>query len=232
MNPQSPLNTYTWLRCGMSSRVDGSMTLSAAFSQERREAYLCREGIASSMLVTAGLVHGKAVASVDTSCIGSVIPAVDGLVTGDVGVVLGITSADCLPVFCIDERQRVIGIAHAGWRGVVGGTIPELLRHMMTSYNSSPDDIVMEVGPSIGPCHFEITEELYDAFRDYKSTRHEGRVFADLWSMAADQARACGVYRVILPKECTFCSSEKYFSYRRDKPDRVETMLSWIEKIS
>ncbi len=84
----------------------------------------------------------------------------DGLVTNVAGVLLGVGTADCVPVLVIDVEKRVVGAFHAGWRGTVARIAERGVAEMIAEFGSRPEDIVAAVGPSIGPCCYTVGEEV------------------------------------------------------------------------
>ena len=79
--------------------------------------------------------------------------------------VLGTIVADCVPILLYDPRRHVLGLAHAGWRGTVGKIAAETVRTLTEAFGTDPADIVAGIGPSIGPCCYEVGQEVIDAWR-------------------------------------------------------------------
>jgi polyphenol oxidase len=168
-------------------------------------------------------VHGTAVWKV-----GEPIPdpaEFDGLVCDRPGPVLPAFAADCIPLVFADPVARVIGSAHAGWRGTVGGIAANVV-HRMVELGSKAEDIRVALGPSIGPCCFEVGDEVVAQFR---------AAFGDVPKMVVrgpqqvkDHIDLRVATRAVLEKvgvradhiddapPCTRCESDRFFSYRRD----------------
>lgn len=177
-------------------------------------------------------VHGTAVvrrddlAAVDE-------PEADASVTSVPGSVLAILTADCMPVlFCADDGGEV-GAAHAGWRGLVGGVLENTVAAMRTA----PERLHAWMGPAAGPQHYEIGEEVYDAFvsRDWSagsaftSARpHHWRV--DLYALARQRLQAAGLQadRIHGGGLCTIAEPDRFFSHRRDQRTGRMASLVWI----
>ncbi len=225
---------YPGLVYGMSEIKDGSMRLAGDAEKDKaalknREVYFSVQGIVRSTIVSASLVHGARVHAAAESDAGSVIAETDGLVTNASFTVLTITVADCFPVFFYHPISRVAGIAHAGWRGVKQGIIPAVVS-AMRGYGADPDALLVGIGPGIGACHFEVKEDVMDAFAHFPRAivRREGKIFVDLESVIREQLTWAG-----MPKEniasasaCTFCLQETHFSFRRDGV--LRTMIAHI----
>jgi hypothetical protein len=153
---------------------------------------------------------------------GGTIPLVDGLTTSVAGVgLLGLT-ADCPIVVVFDPRRRVAGVAHAGWRGTVGGITTCLILRLVNEYGARPSDMVATMAPSAGPCCYEVREDVVSAARvedpgfEQFFQHRDGRTWMDLWSFNEDQLVRCGVGRgrIERPGRCTICD-ERFYSYRR-----------------
>ncbi|MCX8064089.1 MAG: polyphenol oxidase family protein [Candidatus Hydrogenedentes bacterium] len=144
----------------------------------------------------------------------SQIPA-DGMITNLPGLALVITVADCVPVFLFDVKRKVLGLIHAGREGTRRKIVLIALKRFFTDFHSSPEDIHVLIGPSIGPCCYEVSGEVA------KLCAEEGLIVGDsnkvdLWASNISQAVGMKVpsTNVILTGECTFCS-DKYYSYRK-----------------
>ncbi|HEY5804327.1 MAG TPA: peptidoglycan editing factor PgeF [Lysobacter sp.] len=178
-------------------------------------------------------VHGVEVVRFDGG-IDDNEPEADAAVTATPGTVLAILTADCMPVlFCADDASEV-GAAHAGWRGLVGG----VLENTVAALRTAPQRLHAWLGPAAGPKHYEIGEEVYDAFvsRDWSagsaftSTRpHHWRV--DLYALARLRLEAAGIdgTRIHGGGLCTIGEPERFFSHRRDQRTGRMASLIWIE---
>ncbi|MEK9157305.1 MAG: peptidoglycan editing factor PgeF [Patescibacteria group bacterium] len=223
-------SNFPQLRYGISDRHDGSMKLVGDGSAVRdaRATYFAKENIDSDRIVSAGLVHGKCVERIVFVDGGNTFQETDGFVTRDPNTFLSVTVADCIPVYFFDPIHDVVGIVHAGWRGVVGGIVPEMIRVMKTDHDSDSSDILVGIGPSIQKCHFEITGEIRDQFDIDVIEERDGKLFVDLSKMLVRQLHEVGVTQIEDSGICTFCHPDRYFSYRRDKPAQIEAMVAWI----
>lgn len=223
-------SAFPRVRYGISDREDGPMKLvgDGSAARDARAVYFAKEKIDSGRVVSAGLVHGKRIERVLFVDGGNAFQETDGLVTLDPNTFLSVTVADCIPVYFFDPIHDVVGIVHAGWRGVVGEIVPEMVRVMKSDYGSSTADILVGIGPSIQKCHFEITGEIRDQFNSDVIEERDGKLFVDLSNMLIEQLRDVGVVQVENLGICTFCHPDQYFSYRRDKPVQIEAMVAWI----
>ena len=136
----------------------------------------------------------------------------DGLWTEEPGLPILALSADCLPVALVraDARTPAVAVLHAGWRGLLAGIV-EAGRQAL-----GRGTLAAAIGPGIGPCCYEVGEEVAAPFRE----RFGGDVVCesrlDLWTSAERALRAAGVERVDRFDRCTACEAETFFSHRRD----------------
>lgn len=174
-------------------------------------------------------VHGATVLDLDQE---PVRPA-DGAVTGRPGTVCVVLTADCLPVLLCDRAGRHVGVAHAGWRGLLGGVLPAAVRAL----GVPPATVIAWLGPAIGPSAFEVGDDVRDAYAaaDSAAARHfapnpRGRWQADLYGLARASLASAGVDAVYGGGFCTFTERERFFSHRREAPCGRMATLIWLEK--
>jgi len=171
-------------------------------------------------VVTAWLVHGRDVAAVDARHRGQVLPRTDGLITRTAGVMLFQRFADCLPILLFDPVQHAVGIAHAGWRGTVRGVAQATVEAMCETFGSRPENIIAGIGPGIGPCCYEVGDEVVRAVRraferaDALLPSVNGVVHFDLPAANVQQLKASGVGHIELAGLCTACRTDEFFSHR------------------
>jgi hypothetical protein len=143
-------------------------------------------------------------------------------VTKTPGVPLMMRFGDCAPVLLFDPVRRVVGMAHAGWRGVVVGVVEASIRTMTGRLGCNPSDIWAGVGPTIGPCCYEVGADVADRIaaacpvEAQVIRRVNGRVHADLPAAVEAQLRTVGVGRVEQAALCTSCRVDEFFSHRAE----------------
>lgn len=184
-------------------------------------------------LVTARQVHSARVTVVTEREAGrgggdreSRLPDTDALVTDVQGLCLMVLSADCVPVLLYEPCRRVIAAVHAGWRGTAGKIAWETVRVMRERFDCRPEEIYAGIGPSIGPCCFEVGEEVAAVFRRafpegtglVRPGKAAGKWTVDLWEANRSALASAGVRadRIEVAGLCSKCSGEKFFSYRRE----------------
>ncbi|SDH60671.1 conserved hypothetical protein [Nitrosomonas sp. Nm132] len=148
------------------------------------------------------------------------------------GRVCAILVADCLPIFLCDTAGSVVGVVHAGWRGLARGVI----ENSITEMACKSSEIIAWLGPAIGPKHFEIGEEVREVFleQDSKSGaaftpgHSDKKWFADLFILARQRLTDVGVTKVYGGYECTFSDPSRFYSYRRDGKTGRMAALIWL----
>ncbi|MFQ5593280.1 MAG: peptidoglycan editing factor PgeF [Anaerolineae bacterium] len=179
-------------------------------------------GVANHDVVTAWLVHGREVRTVDRRQAGQVIAQTDGLITQEPGLVLFQRFADCLPLLFYDPVHAAVGIAHAGWRGTLVGIGPATVRAMEKAFGSRPRDMWAGVGPGIGPCCYEVgndvTQSVGATFETPEALlpRVNGAVHFDLAGANIRQLRSLGVEHIEVAPFCTACHVDEFFSHRAE----------------
>jgi len=171
------------------------------------------------------LVHGTDAVHADAPrALGKPSAKADLLFTKNPAVTLFMRFGDCVPLLFHDPKKRVVGIAHAGWMGTVRGVAREAIREMKEHYGSHPSDVVVGIGPSIGPDHYQVGEEVVSQFRENHPTHAEmifthrnGSTHLDLWTANTLQLKDAGVEQVEVSKVCTACNLTDWFSHRAEK---------------
>jgi len=174
-------------------------------------------------VVATGSLHGNIVAAAGAKDAGKILKKVDGLLAKEGNLFLSLTVADCLPVYLYDSENQVIGLLHCGWRGIASGILENGIKKMTEQFGSSTKDILAGIGPGISKCHFEVGQDVA------KKLGSSGK-FIDLKDLAAKKLLALGLEQknIEINPECTFCCADKYFSFRRDKPQKTQTMVAVI----
>lgn len=175
-------------------------------------------------------VHGTAV--VDAESAGA-LPRADGAVARTRHSVCAVLTADCVPVLLAHRSGGVVGIAHAGWRGLSGGVIAAVLARMAVP----PGEVSAWLGPGIGPQAYEVGRDVYDAFvvpdpalAAAFAPRGAGKFLADLYALARRRLAVAGVTAVYGGGFCTCTDSARFYSYRREKTTGRFASLIWIDR--
>lgn len=206
---------YASLNCGLGSKDDPARVM------ENRARVAAALDVDPGSLVTCYQVHSPDVVTVDTPWVPGEGPKVDAMVTNKPGLALGILTADCAPVLLADPAGRVIGAAHAGWRGALTGVLAATVG-AMTKLGAEVGRIVAGIGPCIAQRSYEVGPEFPAPFlaadpgneRFFSPAATEGKFLFDLRGFANAELTRAGVKRVYeLPHDT--CREERFFSYRR-----------------
>jgi purine-nucleoside/S-methyl-5'-thioadenosine phosphorylase / adenosine deaminase len=148
-------------------------------------------------------------------------PEADASVSDETGVILGIETADCQPILLVDPVHRRVAAAHAGWRGTAAGVARETVAAMVAR-GSRPADVLAVLGPAIGPCCYEVGEELRAEFGpqggDFFRAGPRGKPHLDVRADNVRQLEQAGLARdhIHHVADCTMCRPDLYHSYRRE----------------
>jgi hypothetical protein len=202
----------------------------AAVYANRRRAYGLY-GRDTDSVVHAHLVHGSDVAQVTQVNNGTWLPRVDGIITNQLGCALTMNYADCTPIFLFDPEHHAIGLGHAGWQGTVKDLPGSMVRAMVQAFGSNPASLIAGIGPCIGPCCYEVGEQVITAVHEHFSSADdlfvepmgEKRPFSSGNGPHFDMPEAnrrnlanAGVEQIELSGLCTACRADLFFSHRAE----------------
>ncbi len=152
-------------------------------------------------------------------------PQADAMITAEADLPLMMRFADCVPVLLYDPIRRAIGIVHAGWRGTLLGVAAAAVQAMGEAFDSRPQDLIAAIGPSIGPCCYEVGPEVVAQVRGAfpeaddliipPSNSHAG-AHLDLWQANRRTLQAAGVREIEVARLCTACLVHEFFSHRAE----------------
>jgi YfiH family protein len=150
-------------------------------------------------------------------------PQADIIITQQPGLGLTMRFADCVPMLLYDPTRRVIGMAHAGWRGTVQHVGQVAVQAMHDAFGCDPAGIIAGIGPSIGPCCYEVGPEVvaevaaaFGGADGLVASRPGGVTHLDLWAANRRALRQAGVERVEVAGLCTACRHDEFFSHRAE----------------
>ena len=211
---------------------------------ENRRRFAASFGLDAARIVTPEQVHGDVVARVTEKDAGrgatdyaDCIPATDALITDTPNLPLLLCFADCTPILFLDPEHHAAGIAHGGWKGTVASIAEKTLHRMGEEFGTQPKDVLVGIGPAIGPCCYEVGTEVADKFRTsfpYADAcllkEQDGHTYLDLWEANRQQMLRAGVpeENIQVAGECTCCRHKWYYSYRADggRTGRIAAMIA------
>jgi polyphenol oxidase len=206
---------YASLNCGLGSGDDRSLVM------QNRDRVALHLGAAAGQVVTVHQTHSAIALTIDRP-FGGAPPKADALVTRTPGVVIAALAADCTPVLFADPEAKVVGAAHAGWRGAVGGILEATLDAMET-LGARRQSIRAAIGPCIHWNNYEVGPEFEAQFlaaapdnaRFFAVPPGRTKVHFDLPSFVAHRLEAAGAGAIERSVHCTYADPGTFFSFRR-----------------
>jgi hypothetical protein len=207
---------YNSLNCGLKTD-DKPANVRANRAKVAEALYLSPQ-----QLVIANQVHGVKAVQVTKPWSDANAPEADAMVTAERGIGLGVLTADCAPVFFAAKKERIIGAAHAGWRGGLGGILESTVEEMKKS-GAKIENIEAAIGPCIGPNSYEVKNDFKDPFLAqgqsnavfFKPSPKPGHLLFDLPGYVAGRLRLLGIKNVYDVRQDTLTSGSIFFSNRR-----------------
>jgi polyphenol oxidase len=149
----------------------------------------------------------------------------DAILTDQPGVTLFMRFADCVPIFLYDPVRLVVGLAHAGWKGTIQNIPGRVVQTMEARYGCVPQDLLAGIGPSIGPDHYEVGEDVVaqvqrafgaDAASLIVTGNGTQATHLDLWKANRLSLEQAGVEQIEIAGICTACNTEDWYSHRAE----------------
>ncbi len=213
-------------RGGISTGIHAGLNVGLG-SEDDREAILRNRDLArdallpGARLVTVRQVHSPDVVTVTAPIAEDDRPAADAMVTNRPGLILGILTADCVPVLFADREAGVVGAAHAGWKGAIGGVTDNSIA-AMEALGARRDRIACAVGPCIGRSSYEVTTAFAERFEAdgaenarFFTPGREGHCQFDIAAYVAARLAAAGIRSIEMLDQDTYSQPDRFYSYRR-----------------
>ena len=216
----------------------------AAAVRENRAIFANSLEMKAEDIVSPQQVHGDRIMRVTAAHLGmgamdyeSAIRETDALITNEPGLPLMLCFADCTPVLFLDPEHKAVGIAHAGWKGTLCKIGRKTLEAMHKEFGTEPSECLAGIGPSIGPCCYEIGDEIVDACQkafprnaEKLLIEKDDRMHLNLWAANRLQLMEAGMLpeNIDSADTCTSCEHHWYFSYRADggTTGRIAAMIA------
>jgi YfiH family protein len=240
MTEPQPTRAFEWtqapggwgrvLRCvPLSAAADHFFTANELMLRDRADEWdaVARAiGIAAGDLLLIRQVHGAvvAVASADRQRPWD-RPEADAIISNDPDAAIAVRVADCVPVLLSDETGRTVAAVHAGWRGIAKRAVIAAVETMQARYGVRPERLIAAVGPSIGPCCYEVGESTLESFREHGHHSalldrwfepRGGKYHLNLWQATRDELEGAGVNpdTIHVAELCTKTHAQRFHSYR------------------
>ncbi len=196
---------------------------------QRNREFLQQQTQMPSAPVWLNQTHSTIVAEIDKST--SEVFDADGIITSSPNVVCSAMTADCLPVLITNIQGTQVAAVHAGWRGLAGGIVENALEKFS-------DDVMLWLGPAIGPEAFEVGEDVLQAFLDHDSKAGEafvpgnqkGKWWANMATLTSLRMAKLGIDQVFDSGLCTYQDPKRFYSYRRDGVTGRQATFIWINE--
>ena len=207
---------YASLNCGYGSDDDTENV------RENRARVAEKLGVEREKLLTVYQIHSSTVMEVKEPWTPETAPQADAMVTAAPGIALGILTADCAPVLFADKKARIIGAAHAGWKGAVTGILKATIEAMV-SLGAERRNIAAAIGPCISKEAYEVGPEFHERFlsedeanaRWFDPSENAGHFMFDLPGYVEARLEASDIGTVAILGKCTYQDGRRFFSFRR-----------------
>jgi polyphenol oxidase len=183
-------------------------------------------------------VHGDRIIEIgENDLLPLTVKEADGLVTNRSGIAVCIKTADCAPLLFVDRRLKVIGAVHAGWRGTALGIAAKMAGIFLNRFLSRSEDIMVFIGPAIGPCCYEVDFPVFEVFSAIKGIEKffQKRERGDRWAFDLVHANRFQLIKKGIPADniyvadiCTSCRQDLFYSHRAAKGHKEGRQLSFI----
>src|SRR5579863_3622997 len=184
-----------------------------------------RDSVLPDDIRTVKQIHSGIVLDAAVLDAGAPASEADALISDQAGVLVGIKTADCVPILIVDPSTQVVAAIHAGWRGSAENIAAAAVRRMAAQWNARPENLRAAIGPAIGVCCYEVGPEVASQFERWFTTRADRHL--DLPAINEAQLRAEGVTDIWKSGQCTFCMPNRFFSFRRERA-HAGRMVSFI----
>lgn len=144
----------------------------------------------------------------------------DALITNQKNILIGVLTADCVPILLFDKTKEAIAAIHAGWKGSYGKILSRTVKKMSETFDSDPKDIYAVIAPSIGVCCYEVGSDVADNFHENTKMRSKNdKYMLDLKQENYNQLINAGLQKenIEVSDRCTSCDSNSFFSYRKEQ---------------
>lgn len=213
-----------WQHFNLGQLVGDAPTAVLANRRLLGEQLAARTGLATAPPVQwVRQVHGTAVLHAALP-VQQVLPEADAIYAASSGLAIGVLTADCLPVVFCTRNGNELAVAHAGWRGLLDGVLEATVR----CFHAAPEQLRVWLGPAIGPCHFEVGDEVRLAFIEradsatcaataaaFAAAQVPGKWWADLYALARIRLHNAGIGDISGEPLCTSCNTDRFYSYRQ-----------------
>lgn len=190
--------------------------------EENHDRAFAALGLRREQVVSPYQVHGTHVRLVSQAHTGTTQPATDGLLTTTPGVALLLRFADCVPILLFDTKHRAVAMIHSGWKSTAGNIAAAAVEAFIRHVGSQPGDLWAGVGPAIGPCCYEVGQEMAETISQISPEgtevlqKRSDKLYLNLPGLVQAQLAKAGVKQIAMSGACTACHTEEWFSHRAE----------------
>ncbi|NIQ40118.1 MAG: peptidoglycan editing factor PgeF, partial [Proteobacteria bacterium] len=237
------IHAFTTRQGGVSPPPFHSLNLSTSagdqetYVKSNREILMRTFGLDPSVLLTVNQVHEADILILESSTPAEVSRVSrDAIITKRRGIAIGVLTADCVPILVFDPVHRAVAAIHAGWKGIAGDLVGKTIRTMIDRFETRPEKLRAAVGPSIGPCCYEVDDPVRSALSHYPDgwSKWAKAVSPRSWMLNLSQASVdlllgSGVRpdNLVFFDICSHCHPDLFYSHRRDN-GRTGRQISFV----
>jgi polyphenol oxidase len=180
-----------------------------------REAFFNELGTTTSQVALQKQIHSDIISIIDKP---GLIGESDAMITTLPNIGLAISSADCVPIFIYDKKNKLIAAVHSGWRGTKNQILKKTIESLFNRFNSKPENLIIYIGPSISQENYEVGEDVAKQFDEKYLMILEDKIFLDVQKANIDMLWNAGINEVQIERSslCSFREKDLLHSYRRD----------------
>lgn len=224
------------IKHGISTRKFGSMKNNGEINWENLSLFITQLGLLPSNFILGEQTHGAGIGVIENS-IKHHIPSVDGLLTQKTDVVIGVVTADCVPVLLYDPKKNTVAAIHAGYKGVLAGIVARIVEEFVNQ-DSDTKNILVGIGPSIGPCCYDVSKERISLFTKILPPnsvyeKRDEKYFLKLQEIITQLLQKEGVkkHHIEIIDLCTKDHLDTFFSYRGEGKETYGEFVSVIARL-
>ena len=191
---------------------------------ENRKRFFKILGINYKNIVTLKQVHSNRVIKITKEHKGrgalkfeDSVDEADAMITSEINLPLVVFTADCMPIFFLEQEKRIAGIAHSGWKGSLSNIAGEVVNEIIKN-DGKAENIIVGLGPAIGSCCYEVKEDVYSLFDKKFIIKRDNRYFLDIYKINKENLINSGIKpeNIYSSDFCTSCNNNLCFSYRKE----------------
>ncbi len=211
---------FVTTRSTTNNKFDFNLSLDRNHSKENWDKLKKALKIDDSILFLLKQIHSDKIVVLEEIKNQKLLPEADAVITRKKNIILSVLTADCVPILIYDPETNSLGVIHAGWRGSSKKITQKTLQKMKARFNINPEKTLAFIGPSIGPCCYEVNQDVATLFTNYSNSIiiKSEKTYLDLWHINTEQLISEGILEknIEIARICTMCNRNQFFSARGD----------------